>query len=117
MFEADELCNRIGVIAHGELVALGTPAELKAMVSSGSVLEVEVFGAGESAIDAVRAVRGIRSVSLEERGQAQLLVAQLEPGIDVTGAVLGVLADTPTGRVTQREPSLEDAYIQLVGNA
>ncbi len=115
MFEADELCDRIAVIAHGELVALGTPAELKAMVRGGSVLEVEVFGASDTAIDTVRAVAGIRSVGLEERGQAQLLVAQLDPGVDVTAAVLGALGDTPTGRVTSREPSLEDAYVQLVG--
>jgi hypothetical protein len=33
----------------------------------------------------------------------------------VTAAVLSALDDTPTGRVTQREPSLEDAYVQLVG--
>jgi ABC-2 type transport system ATP-binding protein len=117
MFEADELCDRIAVIAHGELVALGTPAELKAMVSDGSVLEIEVFGANDAAIADVRAIHGIRSVGLEERGQAQLLVAQLDPGIDVMGLVLGALTGIPTGRVTQREPSLEDAYVQLVGSA
>jgi ABC-2 type transport system ATP-binding protein len=117
MFEADELCDRIGVIARGELVALGTPAELKAMVSAGSVLEVEVFGASESAVADIRAIAGVRSVGLEERGQAQLVVVQLETGIDVTAPVLAALSDTPTGRVTAREPSLEDAYVQLVGTS
>jgi ABC-2 type transport system ATP-binding protein len=117
MFEADELCDRIGVIAHGELVAMGTPAELKAMVSAGSVVEVEVFGVTESAVGDIRAIPGVRSVTIEERGQAQVVVAQFDPGADVTGAVLGCLSDAPTGRVTQREPSLEDAYIQLVGSA
>jgi ABC-2 type transport system ATP-binding protein len=117
MFEADELCDRIGVIAHGELVAMGTPADLKAMVTGGTVLEVEVFGATDSALDDVRAVTGVRSVSIEDRGQAQLLVAQLETGADVTGAVIGCLGSVPTGRVTNREPTLEDAYVQLVAQA
>jgi ABC-2 type transport system ATP-binding protein len=117
MFEADELCDRIAVIAKGELVALGTPSELKAMVSSGSVIEVEVFGVNDASIADVRAIPGVRTVTIEERGQAQLLVAQCDPGADVTGAVLGCLSGAPTGRVTQREPSLEDAYVQLVGSA
>jgi ABC-2 type transport system ATP-binding protein len=117
MFEADELCNRIAVIAHGELVASGTPKDLKAMVTGGSVLEVEVFGVTDAAITDVRAVTGVRSVSLEDRGQVQLLIAQLEPGADVTGAVIGCLGEVPTGRVSNREPTLEDAYVQLVGHA
>jgi ABC-2 type transport system ATP-binding protein len=117
MFEADELCDRIAVIARGELVALGTPAELKAMVSGGSVLEIEVFGATDAALDDIRAIAGVRSVGLEERGQAQLLVVQLDTGTDVTAPVLAALAGIPTGRVTPREPSLEDAYVQLVGTS
>jgi ABC-2 type transport system ATP-binding protein len=115
MFEADELCDRIAVIAHGDLVASGTPADLKAMVSTGSVLEVEVFGADDAALRRVREVVGVRSVALEDRGQVQLLVAQLEADAQVTGAILAGLGDVPTGRVTPREPTLEDAYVQLVG--
>ena len=48
MFEADSLCDRIAVIAKGEIVAQGTPQELKAAVEAGSVVEVEVFGIDES---------------------------------------------------------------------
>src|ERR687884_172114 len=44
MFEADALCDRIAVISRGEIVAEGTPVELKSRVDSGSVTEVEVFG-------------------------------------------------------------------------
>ena len=44
MFEADELCDRIAVIRAGEIVAEGTPAELKGLVSAGRVLEVETYG-------------------------------------------------------------------------
>ena len=46
MFEADELCDRIAVIAGGEIVAEGTPAQLKAGVADGRVVEIEVFGVG-----------------------------------------------------------------------
>src|SRR6184192_2797638 len=44
MFEADALCDRIAVIAQGEIVAEGTPAELKRLVAEGSVVEIEAYG-------------------------------------------------------------------------
>src|SRR3954469_2573944 len=77
MFEADELCDRIAVIRDGEIVAEGTPAVLKSRVSAGHVVEVETFGLPESTLDTVREVSGVRSVSIEERGQAQLLLVQV----------------------------------------
>src|SRR5213595_1270797 len=42
MFEADELCDRIAVIAEGKIVAEGTPRDLKAGVARGKVVEIEV---------------------------------------------------------------------------
>ena len=54
---------------------------------------------------------------MEERGQAQVLVVRAETGVEVTSAVLGCLAGIPTGRISTREPTLEDAYVELVGSA
>jgi ABC-2 type transport system ATP-binding protein len=42
MVEADELCDRIGVIADGRLVAEGTPAQLKARVDGGTLEDAYV---------------------------------------------------------------------------
>jgi ABC-2 type transport system ATP-binding protein len=42
MEEADELCNRLGIMLMGKLVAIGSPAELKASVSGGATLD-DVF--------------------------------------------------------------------------
>ena len=117
MFEADELCDRIAVIAAGRLVAEGTPVELKARVSAGHVVEVETFGMDEHQLAAVRTVDGVRSVAVEERGQAQVLLVQVEPGAEVTSGVLSRLDGTTVGRVASREPTLEDAYVELVGSA
>jgi len=117
MFEADELCDRIAVIAAGRLVAEGTPDDLKARVSAGHVVEVETFGLEDRLLDAVRSVDGVRSVAVEERGQAQVLLVQVEPGAEVTSGVLTRLNGTTVGRVASREPTLEDAYVELVGSA
>src|SRR3954469_6101946 len=76
MFEADALCDRIAVIARGEIVAHGTPTELKAGVEEGAVVEVEIFGIPEGTVDRVRELDGVTSVAIEEREQAHLLVVQ-----------------------------------------
>ena len=117
MFEADELCDRIAVIRDGLIVAEGTPAVLKQRVTAGHVVEVETFGLPESGVESVRSVSGVRSVAVEERGQAQLLLVQAEPGAEVTSEVLARLNGTRVGRVSSREPTLEDAYVELVSGA
>src|SRR5215218_537738 len=58
MFEADALCDRIAVIAKGEIVAEGTPQELKNRVSEGQVLEVEVYGVPGDTVERVRGLTG-----------------------------------------------------------
>src|SRR5438874_12990566 len=76
MFEADALCDRIAVISKGNIVAEGTPDDLKRGVEQGSVVEVEVYGVGETTIERVRGLEGVVAVSVEEREQAQVLVVQ-----------------------------------------
>jgi ABC-2 type transport system ATP-binding protein len=117
MFEADALCDRIAVIANGEIVAQGTPAQLKAGVADGSVVEVELFGVEEDRVERVRTLDGVRTATLEDRDQKQLLIVQTAPGVELTHAILSQLNGASIGRVSSREPTLEDAYVQLVTSA
>jgi ABC-2 type transport system ATP-binding protein len=117
MFEADELCDRIAVIAGGRIVAEGTPAQLKSRVSDGHVVEIEVFDGVDDRIESVRAIPGVTSVGLEDGGHAQLLVVRTDAAATVTPAVLGRLDGLALGRVATREPTLEDAYVELVRDA
>jgi ABC-2 type transport system ATP-binding protein len=114
MFEADELCDRIAVISDGRIVAEGTPDELKSRVGEGGVLEIEVFGVPDETVAAVREVHGVRSVAVEERGHAQVLLISINPGAEVSGPVLNCLDGVRVGGVVSREPTLEDAYVELV---
>jgi ABC-2 type transport system ATP-binding protein len=114
MFEADTLCDRIAVVAKGRIVAEGTPRDLKAQVSDGVVVEVEVYGIEDAAVDALRAIDGVTSVAVEDQDQAQVVVVQAAAGHEPTHAILGRLQGVSLGRVTTREPTLEDAYVALV---
>jgi ABC-2 type transport system ATP-binding protein len=114
MFEADALCDRIAVISKGDIVAEGTPLDLKRGVAHGTVVEVEVYGIEGEMVERVRALGGVVAVSVEEREQAQVLVVQTEPDVELTQVILGHLDGSDVGRISRREPTLEDAYVALV---
>jgi ABC-2 type transport system ATP-binding protein len=108
--EAERLCDRIGVVDAGRLVACDTPANLLAMVGN-EVLELRVDDAeassellqrGGVAADDLLAIGGTLTVSL--RGM---------PG----ASVLALLAERsiPVHSVTSRLPSLDDVYLHLTG--
>lgn len=115
MFEADALCQRIAVIDKGRMIALDTPAGLKTVVNDLSVIEVEVYGISPEKVDQVKALPFVDAVSIENRDQKQALLVQSPQGSEVVSYLLGVLNGVRVGKVTVREPTLEDAYIRLVG--
>jgi ABC-2 type transport system ATP-binding protein len=117
MFEADQLCDRIAVIAKGEIVAEGTPTELKANVAEGRVVEIEVFGIDEAAVERMRAVAGVVGIAVDQREQAHVLSVRVEHGAELTHVLLSHLDGVDVGRVASREPTLEDAYVSLVGES
>jgi ABC-2 type transport system ATP-binding protein len=114
MFEADALCDRIAVINHGTIVAHGTPADLKRGVAKGTIVEVEVFGIPQGTTDRVKTLNGVLGVSVEEREQAQVLIVQSRADVELTSAIIGTLDGANVGRISTREPTLEDAYVALV---
>jgi ABC-2 type transport system ATP-binding protein len=117
MFEADALCDRIAVINHGRIIALDTPGGLKTHVRDLNVVEVETFGAPESALEKLRALPFTDSLSVEEQGQKQILLIQTGRGAEAVPDVMSALDGLKVGRVIVREPTLEDAYVRLVGGS
>ena len=114
MYEADELCQRIAVIAEGQLAAVGTPTELKSRVRDRTVVELETFGIEEAVLERLRLLDGVASVATETREQAVLVLVQSHTGAELVKRLLRELDGTHVGRVSTREPTLEDAYVELV---
>jgi ABC-2 type transport system ATP-binding protein len=83
-------------------------------VVEGTVVEVEVFGLPDGTVERVRDLNGVTSVSIEEREQAQLLIVQTQTEVELTQSILGTLDGASVGRISRREPTLEDAYVTLV---
>ncbi len=114
MHEAELLCDRVAVLVGGRVVAEETPAGLAAAGPTGTVLEVEVFGAEEHQLDRIRGIPGVESLHLDTGVESQMLLVQVLPGADCTRPVLDALESVRVGRVMTRTPTLEDAYIAMV---
>jgi ABC-2 type transport system ATP-binding protein len=115
MFEADALCERIAVIDHGKITALDTPEGLKRHVRDLSVIEIDVYGLPEEIVRRLKAEPYIDTVSVENRDQKQALMVHSPRGSEAVPDVLALLDGHRVGKVTVREPTLEDAYVRLVG--
>jgi ABC-2 type transport system ATP-binding protein len=114
MHEADALCDRVGVIGDGRLLDEGTPRDLKSRVADRTVVEIEASGVSGGVVEGLRRVPGVAAVWLDERDHAQVLRVQSANGLELTGALLARLDGARVGRVATREPTLEDAYVDLI---
>jgi ABC-2 type transport system ATP-binding protein len=106
--EADALADRIAVIDHGKIVALGTAAELKAAVPGGNVTVVEADVTAE-AIDALR--RAYPNLRRTEGGvEIDAADVSLEAVVDVLRP-LGITVRSSH----RRQVTLDDVFVHLTG--
>jgi len=115
MFEADALCERIAVINKGKIVALNTPEKLKTTVRDLSVVEIEIFGIPPEFLEKVRNLEYVDGVAVETRDQRQILLVHTPKGPSAISDIVEVLNGLRLGKIVTREPTLEDAYVRLVG--
>lgn len=120
MQEADELCDRITIINDGELVATGTPTELKAM-SGGETIQIAIGdGSPELLDDAIAVIQGEHDLP----GVIEDIVT-IDNRLVITSAsakttVMDLLnlfreADLPVTGFEIAEPSLDDAFLHITG--
>ncbi len=117
MLEADAICDRIAVIRKGEIVAEGTPSSIKTLVQDQGVVEFETDGLAPDRIESLRRIDEVSAVLVDERDVAQVVTIHCSrPGELAAG--LGALLDGQQIRkLAVREPTLEDAYVQLIGDS
>ena len=73
MEEADALCQRIAIIDHGHIIALGTPRELKSSIPGGYLLRLRFDRVADGLLDRLKALPGVTEVRpVERRGRRSL---------------------------------------------
>src|SRR5207342_3239118 len=98
----------------GRIVAAGTGADLKGAIADRGIIEIETFGVTKEAIERLRADPDVIAVNTEDQEQSQILLVQSERGTEITQRLIQHLGDTRIGKISAREPTLEDAYVHLI---
>ncbi|MCL4404894.1 ATP-binding cassette domain-containing protein, partial [Candidatus Marsarchaeota archaeon] len=112
--EADSLCNRIAVIDHGQIKALGTPAELKKTVSEGSVIDISLRF--EDAENAARIIKQKLKLDCKVIADRISINAGRED-IKTLTAVVSLLEKEKIKIIAASVhlPTLDDVFIKLTG--
>ena len=108
--EAEQLCERVAIMDHGRLVALGSSAELKAKLVGGATYEIE-FAEGSEHFAAVLGKMACVE-KLEVSGRT--IAVNLERW-GCLSEVITALNGAELRRISLREKSLEEVFISLTG--
>lgn len=115
MFEAEALCRRIGIIDHGKIVALDTPANLKKLVSGSDVssFEIDIANLEPQMMTAVQALPSVKSLIQEDASHLLIRTS----GEDAFDTIVDSLRkhQATIRMVKNLEPTLEDVFLHLTG--
>jgi ABC-2 type transport system ATP-binding protein len=112
MDEAERLCDRVAVVDHGKVIALGTPAELILQAGGEHVVDFRIEGHGPSLQDVER-LPTVRTARLDNNafsltvGEPHTVLPALLTLVQKSGAKLAAL--------TTRTATLEDVFVLLTG--
>jgi ABC-2 type transport system ATP-binding protein len=105
MEEAEQVCDRVGIIDHGQIIALGTPEDLKESMGGYMV----VMRVKEPPLDRIRALPYVTQVKLND-GQVEITMKEAHIHLpDLLSKVQNVEC------VETRVPTLNDVFIKLTG--
>jgi ABC-2 type transport system ATP-binding protein len=114
MDEAERLCDRVAIMDHGKIIALGTPRELIASIGVEHVVEFSAGGASKTlTVSALREIEGVRDVKAEN-GSVQLQVTELHRAVPALLAELD-RQGLPLTELRTHSASLEDVFVTLTG--
>jgi ABC-2 type transport system ATP-binding protein len=117
MEEADQLCDRVAIIDHGRIVALGSPAELKAAIG-GDLLTLDIAaGDGHAAADLVGLLRTVPGTKQAFRADDGRWVLVAGHGEEAAPAVLEVLGahGLRVRSLAMKKPTLDDVFLHYTG--
>ena len=136
MEEADSLCQRLAIVDHGHMIAIGTPADLKASIPGGFLLRLRFGKQTADLLQRLQALAGVREVRaldaaskgvLINAGESTEKTAAEHSGVDVYadrgGSLIPEIANVAMSvgaelsDVHISEPSLENLFLHHTGRS
>jgi len=114
MDEAERLCDRVAIMDHGKVIALGTPRELIEQMGVEHMVEFSAGTAGKSLeTGALRRIDGVREVR-SENGTIQMQVVELHRAVPALIEEL-TRQGIPLTELRTHSATLEDVFVALTG--
>jgi ABC-2 type transport system ATP-binding protein len=108
MEDADELCDRIGILHQGKIIATGTPEQLKKMVKSHTSIVIESSYPSPQLQAELKKAPFVLAFYKREQGLKILIDHKND-----LSKLLKILARYKLTKIDEHEPSLEDVFIKL----
>jgi ABC-2 type transport system ATP-binding protein len=114
MEEADEFCDRVAIMDHGHILALDTPAQLKASIGAGRIVIVTATGNLDMLADTL-------AKKVEGAHHAQVAEGRVHLSVDASEGLLPRIIDAAEAAGSEvkdlsvTEPTLESVFINLTG--
>jgi len=114
MDEAERLCERVAIMDHGKVIALGSPRELVASIGVEHVVELSVDPANPqvASLD-LSGIEGVRDARVAD-GVVRMQVTALHRAVPALLAEL-VRRDIPLTELRTHSATLEDVFVTLTG--
>ena len=109
--EAEQLCDRIAIMDHGRLIAIGSTQELKDRLSGPTVYEIDFAGEGA---DHYAALLGSMPCTVDIKQLGNKVTVTLECW-ECLSEIVTALNGAPVRRISLQERTLEDVFISLTG--
>jgi ABC-2 type transport system ATP-binding protein len=108
MHEANELCDRIGIINKGKIVKIGTPKDLKELIEKNIVVEIGLSKPNKRMERELKKLSYVIHVCATREGLKVILDKKQN-----LKRLMGKLSKHDLESFDEREPSLEDVFIKL----
>ena len=113
--EAENLCDRLAIVDHGKIVALGTPGGLKREVTGGDIVEADFATLTDTVLKALERSDFVLKIKKRDGG----LTILVKNGAEAVPKIVG-LVDSNGGKlrtITLRELTLDDVFLNVTGRS
>lgn len=113
MEEVEQICSRVAIIDHGQVLAIGTTEELKSMIKTGETITIEAIALDKDRLSEIRQLPHVFDISYEE----QVLKIRLSSAKHNLVRILNYMQDHDIafGRVFSELPTLNDVFLEITG--
>jgi len=114
MLEADMLCDRIGIMDYGKIIALDTSFNLKKMVNGGNTFELNISNLNNQLLSLIKSLGSVKSVVRESETRVKVRAEGAGAFDDIVDAIRAKNGEILS--INSLDPTLEDVFLHLTGH-